>query len=156
MDGRDSFLTMARDQHLEFSSLRRCKYSSLAMLYELHTQAMVRGEQFKIIAHTNKMFSFRVKINLCTPATPVPSLWRLGITAQSATTLTCAWLATRRTAIPIRWRSSALILTVEEVRLPPPAILRRRGSSASSAVSRVWCTRVSAGMPTADCRAVTR
>ena len=41
MDGRDSFLTMARDQHLEFSSLRRCKYSSLAMLYELHTQAMV-------------------------------------------------------------------------------------------------------------------
>ena len=42
MDGRDAFLTMARDRHLEFSSLRRCKYSSLAMLYELHTQAMVR------------------------------------------------------------------------------------------------------------------
>lgn len=41
MDGRDAFLTMARDRHLEFSSLRRCKYSSLAMLYELHTQAMV-------------------------------------------------------------------------------------------------------------------
>merc|ERR1719211_857914 len=40
MDGRDAFLTMARDRHLEFSSLRRCKYSSLAMLYELHTQAM--------------------------------------------------------------------------------------------------------------------
>ena len=41
MDGRDAFLTMARDKHLEFSSLRRCKYSSLAMLYELHTQAIV-------------------------------------------------------------------------------------------------------------------
>lgn len=41
MDGRDAFLTMAREKHLEFSSLRRCKYSSLAMLYELHTQAIV-------------------------------------------------------------------------------------------------------------------
>merc|ERR1719400_790493 len=40
MDGRDAFLTMARDRHFEFSSLRRCKYSSLALLYELHTQAM--------------------------------------------------------------------------------------------------------------------
>ena len=49
MDGRDSFLTMARDQHLEFSSLRRCKYSSLAMLYELHTQAMVNINYFKSI-----------------------------------------------------------------------------------------------------------
>ena len=41
MDGRDAFLTMARDRHYEFSSLRRCKYSTLALLYELHTQAMV-------------------------------------------------------------------------------------------------------------------
>jgi len=38
MDGRDAFLTMAREKHLEFSSLRRCKYSTLAMVYELHTQ----------------------------------------------------------------------------------------------------------------------
>ena len=42
MDGRDAFLTMARDRHYEFSSLRRCKYSTLALLYELHTQVMVR------------------------------------------------------------------------------------------------------------------
>ena len=41
MDGRDAFLTMARDRHYEFSSLRRCKYSTLALLYELHTQVMV-------------------------------------------------------------------------------------------------------------------
>ena len=40
MDGRDAFLTMARDRHYEFSSLRRCKYSTLALLYELHTQVM--------------------------------------------------------------------------------------------------------------------
>ena len=38
MDGRDAFLTMAREKHLEFSSLRRTKYSSMVLLYELHTQ----------------------------------------------------------------------------------------------------------------------
>ena len=38
MDGRDAFLTMAREKHFEFSSLRRTKYSTMALLYELHTQ----------------------------------------------------------------------------------------------------------------------
>lgn len=37
MDGRDAFLTMAREKHFEFSSLRRAKWSSMAMLIELHT-----------------------------------------------------------------------------------------------------------------------
>ena len=36
MDGRDIFLTMARDKHYEFSSLRRAKFSTMAMLVELH------------------------------------------------------------------------------------------------------------------------
>lgn len=39
MDGRDAFLTMARDKHYEFSSLRRAKYSTAGMLHELHSQA---------------------------------------------------------------------------------------------------------------------
>ena len=39
MDGRDAFLTLARDKHYEFSSLRRAKYSSMGLLYELHVQA---------------------------------------------------------------------------------------------------------------------
>jgi E1A/CREB-binding protein len=39
MDGRDAFLTLSRDKHYEFSSLRRAKYSSVGLLYELHTQA---------------------------------------------------------------------------------------------------------------------
>ena len=38
MDGRDSFLTMAREKHFEFSSLRRAKLSTMALLYELHNQ----------------------------------------------------------------------------------------------------------------------
>uniref|UniRef100_A0A1I8FTS9 histone acetyltransferase n=1 Tax=Macrostomum lignano TaxID=282301 RepID=A0A1I8FTS9_9PLAT len=43
-DGRDNFLSMARDRHLEFSSLRRTKYSTMVMLYELHSEA--RKESF--------------------------------------------------------------------------------------------------------------
>lgn len=39
MDGRDAFLTLSRDKHFEFSSLRRAKYSTMGLLYELHTQA---------------------------------------------------------------------------------------------------------------------
>lgn len=42
MDGRDAFLTMARERHYEFSSLRRAKFSSLCMLCELHNQGQDR------------------------------------------------------------------------------------------------------------------
>ena len=38
MDGRDAFLTLCREKHWEFSSLRMSKFSSMAMLYELHNQ----------------------------------------------------------------------------------------------------------------------
>ena len=36
MDGRDGFLNLCRDNHLEFSELRRAQHSSLVMLYTLH------------------------------------------------------------------------------------------------------------------------
>lgn len=42
MDGRDAFLTLARDKHWEFSSLRRCKWSTMCMLVELHNQGQDR------------------------------------------------------------------------------------------------------------------
>ena len=42
MDGRDAFLTMAREKHYEFSSLRRAKWSSLALLYELHNSKILK------------------------------------------------------------------------------------------------------------------
>lgn len=38
MDGRDTFLTRAREEHWEFSSLRRAKYSTLCFCHALHTQ----------------------------------------------------------------------------------------------------------------------
>ncbi|CAF1251204.1 unnamed protein product [Rotaria sp. Silwood1] len=36
METRDAFLNFARDKHYEFSSLRRAKFSTRALLYELH------------------------------------------------------------------------------------------------------------------------
>ncbi|XP_062873052.1 histone acetyltransferase p300 isoform X2 [Trichomycterus rosablanca] len=42
MDGRDAFLTLGRDKHLEFSSLRRAMWSSMSMLVELHNQSQDR------------------------------------------------------------------------------------------------------------------
>ena len=40
MDGRDAFLTLAREKHFEFSSLRRAKFSTMALLYELHNSGI--------------------------------------------------------------------------------------------------------------------
>ena len=42
MDGRDAFLTLAREKHYEFSSLRRATFSTMAMLVELHNQGQDR------------------------------------------------------------------------------------------------------------------
>ena len=38
MDGRDQFLSKAREEHWEFSSLRRAKWSTMCFCYALHTQ----------------------------------------------------------------------------------------------------------------------
>jgi len=39
MDGRDTFLTQARENHYEFSSLRRAVYSTMCLTYDLHVQS---------------------------------------------------------------------------------------------------------------------
>lgn len=41
MDNRETFLKLAYNRNLEFSSLRRTKFSTLCMLYELHNQMKV-------------------------------------------------------------------------------------------------------------------
>ncbi|KAA0201175.1 CREB-binding protein [Fasciolopsis buskii] len=38
MECRGAFLEQAREKHLEFSTIRRAKYSTLVMLYELHNE----------------------------------------------------------------------------------------------------------------------
>ena len=38
MDGQENFLTLSMEKHWEFSSLRRAKFSTMAMLVELHCE----------------------------------------------------------------------------------------------------------------------
>lgn len=45
MDGRDAFLSKAREKHWEFSSLRRAKYSTLCLSHALHTQVIRIGNK---------------------------------------------------------------------------------------------------------------
>ena len=49
MDGRDPFLTKARDEHWEFSSLRRAKFSTMCLLHKLHNpeKKMYGEEEFQ-------------------------------------------------------------------------------------------------------------
>lgn len=49
MNGRDEFLNFAKDKHHEFSTLRRAKYSTMALLYELHNQG---NEKFVYTCNT--------------------------------------------------------------------------------------------------------
>ncbi|UJR34921.1 hypothetical protein I4U23_027699 [Adineta vaga] len=43
MKTRETFLNFSRNKHLEFSSLRRAKFSTMNLLYELHTSAIERS-----------------------------------------------------------------------------------------------------------------
>ena len=63
MEGRDSFLTMARERHLEFSSLRRVKYSTMVMLYELRKLSI----QFcnKSLVHASQCRDMTCKLQSC-------------------------------------------------------------------------------------------
>ncbi len=42
MDGCDEFLVLAEEKHLEFSTLRRAKFSLMVLLYELHMKEQER------------------------------------------------------------------------------------------------------------------
>nr|XP_006012805.1 PREDICTED: histone acetyltransferase p300-like [Latimeria chalumnae] len=63
MDGCDTFLTLARDKHLEFSSLRRARWSTMNMLVELHTQCQ---DQFVFACNECKQhMEIRYHCNIC-------------------------------------------------------------------------------------------
>ena len=78
-----------------------------------------------------------------THAILVQSQWRQDIIVQFVMILIFALVVIRRMATHTKWRNLVLIWMVGVERLPPPAILRKPGNSASSDVFRVWCTRVS-------------
>lgn len=65
MDGRDAFLTLAREKHYEFSSLRRTKFSTMALLYDLHNSGrfwffnylLSIFKLYRKLKHTNLFFN---------------------------------------------------------------------------------------------------
>jgi E1A/CREB-binding protein len=78
MDGRDAFLQIARERHWEFSTLRHTKFSSMAMLYELHTQN--RDSTFMYTCNTCKAHvETRWHCNVCEVSTSSDSICYLDI-----------------------------------------------------------------------------
>uniref|UniRef100_A0A0N5A519 histone acetyltransferase n=1 Tax=Parastrongyloides trichosuri TaxID=131310 RepID=A0A0N5A519_PARTI len=74
MDGRDTFLNKAREEHWEFSSLRRAKYSTICFSYALHVQSKDLGYtcnvcQEKANLHCNKCDDFDL-CNSCNAKNP--------------------------------------------------------------------------------------
>jgi len=112
MDGRDAFLTLAREKHLEFSSLRRTKYSSMVLLYELHTQGQVKSQLFMISTWIIQMIFLSSRTNLCTHVTLVQRVSRRDTIALCATTSISVYHATPKRSILIGWRNLALTWTV--------------------------------------------
>lgn len=45
LESRDSFLQRAREKQLEFSSLRRAKYSTMVIIHELHNEHKLQCSQ---------------------------------------------------------------------------------------------------------------
>uniref|UniRef100_A0A8C4IIE3 histone acetyltransferase n=1 Tax=Dicentrarchus labrax TaxID=13489 RepID=A0A8C4IIE3_DICLA len=72
MDGRDAFLTLARDKHWEFSSLRRCKWSTMCMLVELHNQGQDRFVYTcnECKHHVETRWHCTTNFNYCFPGCP--------------------------------------------------------------------------------------
>ena len=54
MDGQDAFMTTARERNWEFSSLRRAKYSTMALLHEIHSQCDVDKETKDLREHARR------------------------------------------------------------------------------------------------------
>ena len=67
MEGRDSFLTMARERNLEFSSLRRVKHSTMVMLYEVHREARKQSirECIQSLVHACQCRDMTCKLQSC-------------------------------------------------------------------------------------------
>lgn len=61
MDGRDTFLAKARDEHWEFSSLRRAKYSTMCLTHALHQQ----GKDFVYTCNGCQRTNARWHCNKC-------------------------------------------------------------------------------------------
>lgn len=110
MDGRDSFLTMARDKHYEFSSLRRAQYSTLCMLYELHNQSQ---DKFVYTCnHCKNHVETRYHCTVCDVSvlnllTEIRSFYLHKPIVLTFRTLICAQCVKIKLVMSMQWRSWA-------------------------------------------------
>lgn len=168
MDGRDAFLTLCRDKHLEFSSLRRSKWSSMCMLVELHSQSQ---DRFVYTCNECKHHvETRYHCTVCEVSTDIiHSILIIGLINILNVpvcfffffhfrTMTCASLATILKVTCTRWTSwdSDWTMTATTKLLRPPKARETPAASVSSAASSRWCTRASVATPTARCRPARR
>lgn len=159
MDGRDAFLTMARDKHYEFSSLRRAQFSTLSMLYELHNQG-----QDKFVYTCNNCKNHVETRYHCTVC-DVSSTFSLFLIHHSNLLTkffrisTSAFPAKRKLATCTKWNDSVSISTMAHRHPKPVATNQTRKKPANNqfnAVFSLWCTRVNVATQIVDYHRVRR
>ena len=166
MDGRDAFLTLARDKHFEFSSLRRAQFSTLCMLYELHNQG-----QDKFVYTCNNCKSAvetRYHCTVCDVSfiffiyffyfKHLAYYYVLHILILfSYRTLISALYARRKLAIHIKWRNLAWTLMMAHHQpISNKLTLKRRGNNPYNDAFSHWYTHVSVVTPIVVCLRVKR
>lgn len=171
MDGRDAFLTLARDKHYEFSSLRRAQFSTLSMLYELHNQGQ---DKFVYTCNNCKTaVETRYHCTVCDVRINAKLLIQIRLDSFYANlriylgmhhltsgayyvivfllylrTLICALCARRRLDIRIKWRNLVSIwMMVQRLRISNRPIHRRHANNPSNVAFNLWSMHVSVAMP---------
>jgi E1A/CREB-binding protein len=129
MDGRDAFLQMARERHWEFGTLRQTKFSSMAMLYELHTQ--------------NRDSSFMYTCNTC--KAHVETRWHCNVCEDFDLCVQCY----EKEQHMHKLEKLASIWTRRCQRLRGSRTRRRHVACRYRSVSSHWYTRVNVAMLTA-------
>jgi hypothetical protein len=159
MDGRDAFLTMARDKHYEFSSLRRAQFSTLCMLYELHNQG-----QDKFVYTCNNCKNHvetRYHCTVCdVSCRRFVFLWEFSEVFRLFRRISISvFHAKRRSVTTTKWSGSDSISTMDH-RHPKLVATsqtpKRPASSPSKGAFNRWCTRVSAATQIVVCLRVRR
>lgn len=167
MDGRDAFLTLARDKHYEFSSLRRAQFSTMCMLYELHNQG-----QDKFVYTCNNCKNHvetRYHCTVCDVSRHTPH-FIINFFLHLLTfliffffvlpfrTTTCVSRAKRKSVIHTKWSVSASTWTTDH-RQQTDVLNRthkKRESNPFRDVFSHWCTRVNVAMQIVVYRRVRR
>lgn len=149
MDGRDAFLTLARDKHYEFSSLRRAQFSTLSMLYELHNQG---SDKFVYTCnHCKNHVETRFHCTVCDVRTVFSSNYFFIFIFFSIFLIyrisTCVPLVKIKLAMNMQWRNSDSIWMMTHQTIRNKQIHKKHASNPFKDVFNHLCTLVNAAMP---------